>query len=157
MNLPPKRLITTAVHSWVESEAELGWDPPFEAGGRCPLPQGKAIGDSSPANWNSKISIAGQLREEVRPCPDRRDHVFLILGQDTSLNTHTQKGLPGGQKESDPKWCSAHRLFGGIHLGQETHVHTREDTEIHQIRTLNQANQNDWPKETQKKCPIQMI
>ena len=33
----------------------------------------------------------------------------------------------------------------------------QEDPEIHQIRTVNQANQNDWPKEIQKKCLIQVI
>ena len=33
----------------------------------------------------------------------------------------------------------------------------QEDPEIHQIWTVNQANQNDWPKETQKKCLIQVI
>ena len=30
-------------------------------------------------------------------------------------------------------------------------VLTREDPETYQIGTLNQANQNDWPKENQKK------
>ena len=37
------------------------------------------------------------------------------------------------------------------------HMHTWEDPEIYQIRTLNQANQNDGPKETWKKCPIKVI
>ena len=32
-------------------------------------------------------------------------------------------------------------------------MHTWEDPEIYQIRILNQANQNDWPKKTRKKCP----
>ena len=32
-----------------------------------------------------------------------------------------------------------------------------EDPEIYQIWTLNQANQNDWPKKTRKKCPIYVI
>ena len=32
-----------------------------------------------------------------------------------------------------------------------------EDPEIYQMWTVNQANQNDWPKETQKKCPIKLI
>ena len=36
-------------------------------------------------------------------------------------------------------------------------LHTWEDPEIYQIWTLNQANQNDWPKETQKKCPMYVI
>ena len=37
------------------------------------------------------------------------------------------------------------------------HAHTWENPELYQIWTLNQANQNDWPKETQKKCPIKVI
>ena len=36
-------------------------------------------------------------------------------------------------------------------------THTWENLEIYQIQTLNQANQNDWSKETQKKCPIKVI
>ena len=32
-----------------------------------------------------------------------------------------------------------------------------EDPEIYQMWTVNQANQNDWPKETRKKCPIKLI
>ena len=36
-------------------------------------------------------------------------------------------------------------------------VHTWEDPEIYQIWTVNQANQHDWSKETQKKCPIKVI
>ena len=36
-------------------------------------------------------------------------------------------------------------------------VHTWEDPEIYQIWTVNQANQNDWPKETQKKYYIKII
>ena len=34
---------------------------------------------------------------------------------------------------------------------------TWEDPEIQQIGTVNQANQNDWSKETQKKCLIKVI
>ena len=36
-------------------------------------------------------------------------------------------------------------------------VHTGEDPEINQIRILNQAKQDDCPKETRKKCPIKVI
>ena len=36
-------------------------------------------------------------------------------------------------------------------------VPTWEDPEIYQIETENQANQDDWPKETWKKCPIKVI
>jgi len=42
------------------------------------------------------------------------------------------------------KWCSLPMgLFGGFHLGWEMCTHTWEDPEIHQIWTLNLANQND--------------
>ena len=36
-------------------------------------------------------------------------------------------------------------------------THTGEDPKIHPIQTQNQAKQDDWPKETQKKCPIKVI
>ena len=41
-----------------------------------PSSQGKTIGDSFLIYQNSKRRIAGQLREEARPCPD---HIILIL------------------------------------------------------------------------------
>ena len=40
---------------------------------------------------------------------------------------------------------------------EEIHMHTWEDPEINQIQTQNQRNENDWPKETQKKCSIKVI
>ena len=55
------------------------------------------------------------------------------------------------------KGCSTNTLSGRIHLGLEKHVRTFKDLEICQIWTVNQANQNDWPKETQEKHPIQVI
>ena len=36
-------------------------------------------------------------------------------------------------------------------------MHTWEDPEIYQIRTPNQAKQDDWSKESQEKCPIKVI
>ena len=47
-------------------------------------------------------------------------------------------------------------LCGRIHLGQEMHTHTWEDPEVHQIWTVNQASQNDWPKETWRKYHIKI-
>ena len=35
--------------------------------------------------------------------------------------------------------------------------HTGEKPEIDQIWTQNQANQNNWPEKTPKKCPIEVI
>ena len=56
------------------------------------------------------------------------------------------------------KWCQLPiALFTRIHLGWETCTHTGEDPEINQIRTQNQAKQDDWSKETRKKCPIKLI
>lgn len=37
------------------------------------------------------------------------------------------------------------------------HVHTWVDPEIYQIWAVNRANQNDWPKESWKKCLITVI
>ena len=48
-------------------------------------------------------------------------------------------------------------LLSKLHLDWEMCVHTWEDPEVYQIWTLNQGNQNDWPKETQKKCPIKVV
>ena len=39
-------------------------------------PQGKVTRDSFPVDWDSKMRLAEQLREEAGPCPD---HIFLIL------------------------------------------------------------------------------
>ena len=37
------------------------------------------------------------------------------------------------------------------------YTHTWEDPVINQTQTQNQAKQNDWPKENQKKCPVLVI
>ena len=47
-------------------------------------------------------------------------------------------------------------LYGRIHLGSEMNAHTWKVLEIYQIWTVNQENQNDWPKETRKKCSIKV-
>lgn len=44
-------------------------------------------------------------------------------------------------------------LFSRLHLGEEPCVHICKILEIYQVRTVHQANQNDWPKQTRKKCP----
>ena len=53
----------------VIKDAGLSRTPP-EAGGPPPTCQGKAIGDSFPMDWNSKMRLAGQLRQEAGPWPD---------------------------------------------------------------------------------------
>ena len=65
---------------------------------------------------------------------------------------------PWRPKESCVKGCSLPICpFSKICLGEEMCVHTWENLEIYQIWTVNQANQHDWPKGTQKKCPIKVI
>ena len=52
--------------------------------------QGKVIEDSFPVNQNSKMRIAGQLREKAGSCPD---HTFLFPKSRDRLITHAQKRL----------------------------------------------------------------
>ena len=47
-------------------------------------------------------------------------------------------------------------LFTGVQL-DERYTHKWENPEINQMQTQKQAKQNDWPKETWKKCPIKVI
>ena len=44
-------------------------------------------------------------------------------------------------------------LFARIYLD----TYTWENPEINHIQAQNQAKQDDWVKETQNKCPINMI
>ena len=127
-----------------------------EAGDRFSSPsQSKAIGDSFPIDPNSKISIAGQLGKKAGLCQDRRDHMFLVVRSGGLPDYICTERLLGGHKGSDANWCSLPTgLFSGIHLGWQMPVHTWDDPEIDQIWILNQINQNGWPKETWKKCPI---
>ena len=54
---------------------------------------------------------------------------------------------PWRPKESCVKGCSLPICpFSKICLGEEMCVHTWENLEIYQIWTVNQANQQDWPK-----------
>ena len=52
-----------------------------------------------------------------------------------------------------PRDTLAIGLCSRTHLGQELCVHTWENPEIYKIRTLNQADQNDWPKEARRNAP----
>ena len=47
-------------------------------------------------------------------------------------------------------------LFTGVQLDERC-THKWQNPEINQIQTQKQAKQNDWPKETWKKCPIKVI
>lgn len=85
--------------------------------------------------------------------------MFLIL---RVKETFLTKELLGDQKGSDAKlvmFITKGRvtgLFTGIHFDWEMSAHTREDHEIYQIQTQNQANQYDWPEKTLKKYAIKM-
>ena len=103
----------------------------------------------------TKMRIAGQLRQAVLALP--RPHTAHSRSQETSLTTHAQKGSLEAKGELCRKFFDTPSLCGRIHLGEEMCVHKWEDPEIHQIWTVNQANQHDWPNETQKKCPIKVI
>ena len=80
---------------------------------------------------------------------------FLKSG-DFPDHTCTEMFL-GGQRWVLSREVLPTGLCSRIHLGKEMCVHTREDPEISQIWAVNQANQNDWPRETWKKCPIKVI
>ena len=68
---------------------------------------------------------------------------------------HMRRKTPWGSKGSDVNWRQLPiSLCGGIHLGWEMRVCTREDPETRQIWTLNRANQNDRSEENHKKCPV---
>ena len=47
-------------------------------------------------------------------------------------------------------------LFTGVQLDERC-AHKWENPEINQIQTQKQAKQNDWSKETWKKCPIKVV
>lgn len=102
---------------------------------------------------NSKISIARLSREEAGPRPDKeiRDHIFLIFKVKEIFQTKAPWRSKDGVMSNLPIG-----LFVGIYFGWEMCTHTGE-SDIDQIRTQNQANQNDWPKETHTKCHIQVI
>ena len=101
------------------------------------------------------IRIAGQLRQGCCTLP--RLHISRSRSQETSLITHAQKRLLGGQRGIRSRSVLSRFLFSEICLGQQMHAHTWEDPKIYQIWTVNQANQNDQPKENQKKCPVKVI
>lgn len=95
------------------------------------------------------------IKGETGPCPD---HVFS-KSQETSPATHVQKRPPWRPVWSYVKWCSLPiRLSVNLCWLRDACVHTWEvDPEIYQIWAMNQANQNDWSKETWKRYPIKVI
>ena len=64
---------------------EAGSITGYEAGGRC-TPRGRVIGDSFSVDQNSKMRIAGQVRERAGPYPENTCFSFLKSGD---LPDHT--------------------------------------------------------------------
>ena len=106
--------------------------------------KGKVIGDSFSTDGNSKTKSRGI---KGGGWILHRTHISRSWNQKTSLTTCGQKRLPGGQR-GVMSWD-----IPRIHLGKEMQVPTWGDPKINQVRTVKQANHNDWPKETRKKCP----
>ena len=100
---------------------------------------------------NFKIRIAEQLREEVGSSPD---HIFLLLQARRLPQSHMHRKSPWRSKGSDAKGCSTHMPFWQNPSWLRDAAHTWE---YPKIWTLNQANQHDWPKETQKSCHMKVL
>ena len=78
-------------------------------------PQGKVIGDSLSKDQNSKIRIAGQIREETGPCPD---HIFLILEVRRPPQPYMhRKGSLEVKRGAVSRDGLTRHLSGRIHLG----------------------------------------
>ena len=92
------------------------------------------IWSSFPMDRNSKISLAGQSREETGPFPDKRGETtyfsFSRLRRSSWLESSLE--LKRGVMSSLPT-----SLFTGIHLGWKMRTHTQEDSEVNQIWTQN--------------------
>ena len=119
-----------------------------EVDGPPSFPQGKAIGDSFPVDRNSKLRIAGQLRRGGWALP--RPHISFLEVMGPPPPHVRRKGLLEAKGE----------LGQGMFYPDAFAVKSVlnwEDCELYQIRTVNQANQNDWPRKTQKKYPIKVI
>ena len=117
--------------------------------------QSKAIGDSFPVGLNSRTRLAGQLRERSGPC---LDHVFLLLKVRRPPRLHCTERLLGDQRGVMSKDVLCPYVFWVKSiLAKEMHTHMWEDPEVCQVWTVKQENQNDWPKEIRKKCPIKAV
>ena len=120
-----------------------------------PLPQGKEVGDSFLLDWYSKMRTAGQSRDEDRPCPGRRDHVFLILEVRRPSQLHMHRKYPWRSKG---KWCQpTHRP---LHLNpswlRDKHVAVGGSWVI-QNTDSETGKSKSLVKETWKKCALKVI
>ena len=78
-------------------------------------------------------------------------HISHFRSQEPSPTTHAQKRLLAGQRGVMSRGVLPRYLFGTVQLGYQICAHTWEDPEIHKIWIMDQANQDDWPKDNQKK------
>ena len=101
---------------------------------------------------NSKTASA---RQELSPAQIKdRDHIFFILMiKDTFPTIHLQRGSLEVKKESDVSIPIG--LSTRIHLGWEMCAHTWEVSEIHQIRTQNQAKQDIGQRKPSRNYPYE--
>ena len=80
-------------------------------------------------------------------------HISYSRSQETSPTSHVKKRLLRGQRRVILKDVPYPDTFSVKSTLAKTCVHTREDHEIDQTLTVNQVNQNDWPKEKTKEMP----
>ena len=98
--------------------------------------------------------------EGAKPCPqacvcsaapscltlrDPIDHTFLSKGM-RPFQPHVRRKALSNRSDGNLPQASSPML-----------VCTWADPEIRQIQTRDQSKQDDWPKETQKKCPIYVL
>ena len=107
-------------------------------------------------DWNSKMKIAAQIREEAGPCPD---HTFLIqllihfsFRESWDLLDHIPaERLPGGQSGSDVKGYSTHMPFWKKSWLRDVSSHIGGSRDIPNMDC--EPGKSKWPKESWKKLP----
>ena len=89
---------------------------------------------------------------------DKETTYFSFLRSKRSFQLFMHRKVPWGLKSE-----GCHPIIGGVKLSKVSVLEsilakrctrTGEDAELYQIWTESQAEQDDWPGETQKKCPI---
>ena len=118
-----------------------------------PTLEDKAIRDSFPVNLNSRMRMAGQLREGAGPCPD---HIFPILKVSRPPRPHMCRKTPWRSSRAVLRDALLKCPCTQRHLGKEKSAHTWEAPEMHQMRTVIQGNQNDWQSKLGKTWPIKV-
>ena len=151
------RCCEQSADSWVEEELQT---PAPESAGvevssvlwtsfrkwRCP----------SHPRWALELILCRQELQSINRTTERGG--WALTSKETTCFSFSKSGRPSWLESSlevkkgvMPKLPIG--LFAGIHLGWAAHVCTWEDPEISPTQTLNQPNQHDWPRESQKICP----